>query len=503
MRKKFLLVFLAIAMILSIMTGCGGSNDVVPEDTSGQSESTTKDSGDTKVSEDDNKEDKNDARYEISGTVKLAIEDGKFPIIEPVVEKFKELYKNINVEVDRYTVGTAEYLTANASTGTMPDVVLDDAGQLTYYASQGWLYPLDEFIAGDPDIQYVPENILKNYTFGGKLYALPYRAHFETIFLNLDLLDQLNLDHPELDWTPEDYAELLKAATTNEFSGTEILWGMDESFAGSMSKNYGKYAYDFDTQTYMLTDTWVKGVNLMREMREYPGLEAWTLRNSGVNGDTNDYIKKFGEGNTDDLHMAFKMGKILSDPRGTWDVAWLRDLKFEWELWPFPQGGQGHLPMHIDHNFMISSCKDPQAAFEFIRFFSYSPEGNIARLDQYEDENRDDEITKDLFYIPVTNHPDVSEKFKALPNVTEGIAYMYDNIKNSFRSDLSKIIPNYDQVNNEYLSPRGNEVRDGIADAASVAAELQDVASKAQQAYWKEFEDILKKVQEEFDSKHK
>ncbi|NLZ52106.1 MAG: hypothetical protein GX892_02980 [Thermoanaerobacteraceae bacterium] len=137
-----------------------------------------------------------------------------------------------------------------------------------------------------------------------------------------------------------------------------------------------------------------------------------------------------------------------------------------------------------------------------IRFFSYSPEGNIARLDQYEDENRDDEITRDLFYIPVTNHPEVSEKFKSLPNVTEGIAYMYDNIENSFRSDLSKIIPNYDQVNGEYLSPRGNEVRDGIAEAASVAAELQDVASKAQQAYWKEFNDTLKKVQEEFDSKH-
>lgn len=499
MSKKFLLVFLVIAMIFSIMTGCKGNNDVSSQNTPEQAENSAEET------KGQSEEAKKDARYDVSGTVKVAIGEGRSPGIETVIDNFKALYKNINVEVVRFSAGggTAEYLTAQASANDMPDVVIDDAGQLTYYASQGWLYPLDEFVANDPDIKYVPENILNNYTFGGKLYAVPYAAHFETIFLNLDLLDQLNLDHPELDWTPEKYAELLKAATTNEYSGTEILWGVDETFAGSMSKNYNKYSYDFATQTYYMTDTWVKGVKLMREMREYPGLEAWTLRNSGKNGDTNDYVKKFGEGNTNDLHMAFKMGKILSDPRGTWDVPWLRDLKFEWELWPFPQGEKGHLPMHIDHNFMISSCKDPQAAFEFLRFFSYSPEGNIARLDEYEDENRKDDINKNLYFIPTTNHPDVSAKFKALPNVTEGIAYMYDNIKNSFRSDLSKIIPNYDQVNNEYFSPRGNEVRDGVADAASVAAELQDVASKAQQAYWNEFNEILKKVQEEFDSKHK
>lgn len=494
MKRRILVVFLAVAMCLSALTGCEGKKkDPAPAN---KSQQTQKDSGGDAADK---------ARYDVSGTIKVVIDKGRQPGIEPVIEKFKELYKNIKVDVVRFEAGggTAEYLTAQASANDMPDVIFDDAGQLTYYISQGWVYPLDKFVANDADLNYVPKSILDTYTYGGKLYAVPLAAHFNTIFLNVDLLDELNLDHPELDWTPQDYAELLKKATNNKYSGTEILWGMDEYFAGAMSKNYNLYAYDFATRTYYLSDTWVKGVNLMREMRAYPGLEAWTLRNSSADGGTTDYVKKFGQGNTDDLHMAFKMGKILSDPRGTWDVPWLRELKYEWELWPFPQGEKGHLPMHVDHSFMISSCKDPQAAFEFIRYLSYSPEGNIARLDMYEDGNRDEETNKNLFFIPTTNHPDVSAKFKALPNVTEGIAYMYDSVKTSYRSDLSKVIPNYDQVNSEYLSPRGNEVRDGIADATAVAAELQDVASKAQQGYWNEFDAKLKTVQEEFDSKHK
>jgi hypothetical protein len=109
----------------------------------------------------------------------------------------------------------------------------------------------------------------------------------------------------------------------------------------------------------------------------------------------------------------------------------------------------------------------------------------------YETGDTDDYTLNEKFYIPTTNHPEVAERFKALENVSEGIAYMYDNENNSFRADLSKIVPGWDQVNSEYLSPRGNEVRDGIEDAAAVAAELDDVATKAIQAYWNEFEDKL------------
>ncbi len=78
---------------------------------------------------------------------------------------------------------------------------------------------------------------------------------------------------------------------------------------------------------------------------------------------------------------------------------------------------------------------------------------------------------------------------------------MYDNIPSSFRADLTKIVPGWTQVNNEYLSPRGNEVRDGISDAASVAAELDNLATKSIQTYWDDFIEKVKAVQEQFSGK--
>jgi len=515
MKGKKIILLLSIIMVMLSFAACGNSKETGnsnggsenKQETSAGQNNNTGGSGNAEADSDNEEEDTDEAdnaRYQTSGKVTVAVNSGRTTDTYNLFANFNNYYPNIELDVVYYDVSTSDYLSAQAAAGTMPDVVFDDASQIYYYVSQGWVYPLDDFVKGDKDFTYVPASITDSYRYNGKLYALPMQAHFNTIFINLDLLDKLNMDLPELDWTPEDYKELLKSATTNEYSGTEILWGIDEYLAGAVSKDAGYYGYDPEAKKFNTSNTWVKGVNIMRELRAYPGLEAWSLRNSNVDGDTNDYTRKFGNGNTGDLHMAFKMGKILTDPRGTWDVSWLKELSFEWTLWPFPQGedSPGRMPMHIDCSWVTSKAQNPQAAFEFVRFVTYSREGNLERLAMYEEGETDDYSLNEMFYIPTTNHPEVAEHFKDLENVSESIAYMYDNMTNSFRADLSKIVPGWDQVNNEYLSPRGNEVRDGIEDAASVAAELDDVCTKAIQGYWNDFEDTLSKVQAEFDSKN-
>ena len=493
MKKRLLGLFMVMVLCITSFAGCKKDGK---QPTAGTEENNSKSGEDAQTDDASGEtadESNADERYQTSGKVVVAVNSGRSTDTYNLFANFNKYYPNIELETLSYDVGTSEFLTAQAAAGTMPDVVIDDESQLYYYASQGWVLPLDEYVVDDNDYTYVPQPIKDSYTYDGKLYALPMQAHFNTVFINLDLLEKLNLDLPELNWTPEDYKEFLKKGTTKEYSGTEILWGIDETFSGSMIPGASYYGYDMESRTFKTSESWVDAVNLMVELRAYPGLEAWSLRNSNVDGDSNDYVKKFGEGNLDDLHMAFKMGKILTDPRGTWDVSWLKDLSFEWTLWPWPQGdnAEGHLPMHVNNSWVVSSTKNPEAAFEVARYFTYSKEGNLERISMYETGDTDDYTLNEKFYIPTTNHPEVAERFKALENVSEGIAYMYDNENNSFRADLSKIVPGWDQVNSEYLSPRGNEVRDGIEDAAAVAAELDDVATKAIQAYWNEFEDKL------------
>lgn len=495
MMKRVLAFLMTLVLCLGIFVGC--SNDTT--DPTG---------GDTKPTGGDTGLDLSDERYQTSGTVVVATNAGRTTDTYTLLENFNKYYPNITIEIEYYETTTTEYLTAKAATGDMPDVVMDDADEFYYYVSQGWVYPLTDFVAGDEDFGYVPESITSTYTYLDELYGLPMQVHFNCVFINLDLLeDQLNMDLPELDWTTEDYMQFLKDGTNAQYSGTEILWSVDEFLAGSMGK-YGYYGFDTNTMTFHMAESWVDAVNVMVELRSYPGLEAWSLRNTSADVDSSDYVAKFGNGDTSDNHMALKMGKVLSDPRGTWDVSWLEnDCSFEWTLWPWPsdtsEDGEGaSLPMHVDCSFVLSTAQDPEAAFEFVRYVTYSVEGNLERISAYEVGDTDDYTLNNRFYIPATNNPAIEERWKALKNVDEAIEFMYDNMKSSYRADLSKIIPGWKQVNDEYLSPRGNEVRDSIADAASVAAELDILATKAIGTYWDSFVESVEKVQEEFNSTH-
>ena len=488
---RFVSMLCALTLVCGLTAGCKGGGQ---EDTDKPVENQTEQNnpGGEGLNVEGGKDEY--ANYDATGKVVVAINKGRSTDFQALLDSFSKYYKNIELEVDYFSAegGTTEYLTAQAATGSLPDIVFDDASSLPYFISQGWVYPLDEFVKEDKDFTYVPESIIKSYTYNGHLFALPTTVHFRTIFLNLDLLNTMNLDRPALDWTREEYADLMKKATTSEYSGSETIFDLDINLAGTTNKNSGYYGYDIENRKFNLKESWVDNVTFMRQLREYPGLEAWSLRWNNASDGTSDYVKKFGQGNTDDTHMAFKMGKTLSDTlAGTWD-AWLYELDYNWTLWPYPQGAEtkGRLPMHIDHSFMTTGVteENAEAAFEVLRYLSYGVEGNITRLSMFDEENEGKYVLNNKYYIPCTNHPDVAAKFESLPEVNEALIYMYENIENSFRADPAKIVPDFDQVNNDYILTSRNKVTDGLAEAATVAAEVEDKANTAISGKWTTFD---------------
>ena len=500
MRRSVLSIALAAVLCVGLLAGCKGSG----AGTSSKSSSSKAAAGLTVSGAG---QDKN-ARYDAKGNVTIAINKNRSTDFQALLDQFSSVYKNIDIQVDYFDTsgGSPEYLSAKASAGKLPDIVFDDYASLPYYISQGWVYPLSGFVKNDPDFTYVPESVTKSFTYNNRLYALPDTIQFTTIFLNDDIMDALNLDHPDLDWNVNDYAALLKAATNNTYSGTETLFDLDIYLAGVESKNETIYSYNYDTRKFDLNGTWKDTVAFMRKLREYPGLEAWSLRwNNAADGKSN-YVAKFGQGNTDDTHMAFKMGKTLSDSeRGTWD-AWLNELTYKWELWPYPQavGQKGRFPMHVDYSFMTTgvSKENTEAAFQVLRYMTYSTEGNLARLSMFDEANAGKYTLNNEYYIPATNQPDVAAKFKSLPKVTKAIAYMYDNMATSFRADPNKIVPSFDDVTNDVILTSRNEVPDGKADAAAVAAEVQDKANAEISKKWAEFDTARAKAEQEFDAAH-
>ncbi len=185
-----------------------------------------------------------------------------------------------------------------------------------------------------------------------------------------------------------------------------------------------------------------KGLTLMTELRKYPGLEAFALRMSGIE----NYTAKFGNSNTNDERMALKLGRTLVEfDSGTWEEPNLRNFKFNTVLWPYPQSTKGSMPIHVDHSMMMKNTKNSDAAFQLLRFITYSTEGNMARLSMYDSAHKNNYVLSSKFYFPVTSHPDVKAKFNSL-KVSEEYQYMYDNISKCYRADIRKYMVDYQNV---------------------------------------------------------
>ena len=437
--------------------------------------------------------DKN-ANYKVKGKVSVAVNTNRPTDYEAMFEAFQAVYKDVDLEIRYFSDGdkSLNYILKQASINKLPDVVFDDAASVPTYVAQGLAYPLDNFVKNDPDIKYVSNEILDSYRYGEKLFALPNSIHFSCVMINLDIVKKLNLKMPSLSWTVDDMVAFLKAGTTKEYSGCEQLFG-NYTIAAQLcpiyDKTVGLYGYDHKNGKFNLTSM-TKGLQLMTDLRKIEGLEAFSLRMSGID----KYTAKFGNSNTSDTRMALKLGKTLVEfDSGTWEDPNLGNFKFDNCLWPYPQSEKGRMPIHVDHSMMMKTAKNPEAAFQLLRFITYSSEGNLARLSMYDKANSGKYTLSSRMYFPVSNHPDIVAKFNTL-NLPEQYKYMYSNISKCYRADPKKYMVDFDDVI-KTATEEWNKVQDGLADATSTNATME---KKLNAKLAKSLEDFNAKIKKNY-----
>lgn len=121
----------------------------------------------------------------------------------------------------------------------------------------------------------------------------------------------------------------------------------------------------------------------------------------------------------------------------------------------------------------------------------------------YDAENAGKYATINYLYYPTTLHPDVVEKFNALPEVTEFDKFLVANIANSMRYDMFKIVPSWTEVTGNYITETVNQATDGTESMVEpTLLEAQGKANTAMDKAWADFEAKLAEVQQEFDSAH-
>lgn len=477
--KKIVSMLLVVVMILGVLTACG----------------------------DNGSKGKNE-----SASVSILIPSDFEGQMRAALDEFTKLHPEIELDI-RISSGdgtaTPTELSKLAAGDNMPDVAMG-VENFAYILSQGLAYPLDNLYAADEDKENALQAGINNYTYDGHLYALPYRIQFNGLLVNMDLFDTKNLDVPDYDWTIEEFMSLAKAATDSQYSGINILVSNDDTHAlqtklmgGMMDAPYQMYGYNMEKHEFDFTSgAWTKAQDYIKELRAVPGLVSDELKESDKrnNGIADAYDNKFG-GSAD----ALASGKVLFGNHNTWETYWMaKKFNFKWDIYPVPhaENVSERIQTHVDYVFMTSAVKEEnaKAAYEVVKFLSYSEEGCLARM-KYVEENQETEP----MYTPASSDPEVLKAYGDSQTIPKGMKYMLNTISENpekiFIADANKLIPNFWSDVDEYLSQTEEQIKNG-SDAHALAQDLQNKVNAAATDTWKTFETKLKTHLEEFYKSH-
>ena len=442
-----------------------------------------------------------DARAAIHGRVRFATFEWNNDVNhDEFFERFNQLYPNI--EVDRMFVSwdMPQNLTAMAAAGDLPCIAMD-WDHLPFYASQGWLHPLDEFIANDPDIRWVPEFYLNALAFHGQTYALPSYFQFNGIMINLDLLDQLNEDPPPMDWTIDEFMRLAHVGTTTTTSG--LTWAFFHQYmTGQWDRDMGMRGFNVSTQRWDFQNpTWTNAVNTHIDLVNTPGLLSDHMS-------PEDHAAKFGEG-TD----ALGAGLVLMAHIAGWNWSWARHMGFNFDIWPLPADASigSRFPTHADFGFMLSTALYPEAAYAVLRHLTISTDGWLDRIwmnhntREYDEAGNFTGIGDPDWLMPTNNSPEVMAAFRAANEggvIPTGFIYQFENIdRYGFVGDWQKWTPNFWDILEPFWGIMYDRILTGEIAASAVAAELDELVNASLDRERAEFERIMADVQAEFNAR--
>jgi len=371
MKRKLVSVLLSAAMMVTLLTGCGGNENNTPAGTG----ETTAQNTENKTSEADNKEEstatENAEAPEAGGeqvTLKWAIWDKD---ITPYWNALKDAYEeaNQNVTIEMVDLGSTDYMTVLATelsgSGSDFDVVtIKDVPGYATLVSKNTLEPLDSYIsaAGIDVSQY--GGVDKQITVDGSLYELPFRNDFWVVFYNKDIFDAAGVAYPTNDMTFEEYDALARQVADPTFGaqvyGTHYhTWRSAVQLFGVLDGQHSILDgnYDFFKPYYEM----VLGEEDDFICRNYADLSAEGLH----------YTAAFSSGDVAMMNMGswFISTMIASLQNGEYDSS----LCGNWGIvkYPHAEGVEAGSTLGTITGLAVTSVSDQkQAAFDFVAWVS-------------------------------------------------------------------------------------------------------------------------------------
>lgn len=288
--------------------------------------------------------------------------------LDQMIASFEEQNPGVQVEVETAPFG--EYFTklqALIAGGEAPDVFELNYENFVTFASKGVLAdltPLAEADAEYSDDVFYPRS-LEAFNYNDRQLGLPATFSTVVLFYNKDKFDEAGLDYPAADWTWTDAAVAAKEMTDADAG----VWGLHSGiqfweFYKKAAQNGCEFFNEDMTEVTIDSPACVETLQMMIDLVETEGVMPSDADMAGLSdGDM------------------FMSEQIAMDVTGIWMFAAFADAPFEWDIQVEP--GMEQQATHFFSNgvSVFAASENRDAAWEWAKFFTSSPEMANIRVD--------------------------------------------------------------------------------------------------------------------------
>jgi multiple sugar transport system substrate-binding protein len=184
----------------------------------------------------------------------LAFQKPTVAAVQKIVSSWNAAHPNIQVKLTQGSWDSVhDKLVTEFEGGTAPDIIHDDAADVAYFASQGYLADISSYLPSSLK-NAVPQGSWDTVTQDGKIYGVPTLLQSYVVFANTGLLkkDHITIPSgPTMSW--DQLESMAKKATTGGAHG--LGWGLQSPTATMMTLglNFGGTYFTGSGQNAKLT----------------------------------------------------------------------------------------------------------------------------------------------------------------------------------------------------------------------------------------------------------
>ena len=338
-------------------------------------------------------------------------------IVQHLADRFMELYPNITVIVQYENVSTYDDTLLNlVSARSTPDVIM--YSDCDFALSNMLLSDISAYWDSDPETKAIASTIndagVGTFMAKGR-YAVPVKFFPTGMYIDRNVLDTLNIDEPERDWTWDDMLDLIEDATVLDSPDGMAYYGCGyynrlDSYYGIAASQQIIGEFGFNGRTFDL-GVWAIGEQEFSDLKlggyiapstETQAMEDWT-------GDWEAWAGATG-------HVAL-FTEAFWTFQGTWNTEAFKQYNLDIVPYVVPAvseedaSADHHTIATIDFGGITPTCQHPREAYELLKFMSFGIDGWKTRIAVYNDETKTNAaglaLKYDVMPCPITTDADV------------------------------------------------------------------------------------------------